>query len=254
MSNTVVGIFEYESEAQQAQNYLLANGFADGDVDIKTASYKSADGVSEDSDRDEGLLDRIGNFFKDLFDGDEEETKRYTEAGKRGTIVTVHAASVEEASAAAEILDQHGAVDVKESVANFSSNQASDSTEADPFFSNDQTASLPDTNSPEVGRPGFGSRSRIIQRPIQESTRLRQDSLNVGTPPVNGFATGSDFDTFKGGSNAMNDFEQEAGMDDDSDFEKTMDADEIDETGDSKTADVDELTDRERTRRFSLDE
>jgi len=98
MSKTVVGIFEYESDAQNAQNYLLANGFGDGDVDIKTASYKP-----EVNDTEEGLLDKIGHFFRELFNGDnDDETERYIEAGKRGTIVTVHALSADEAVAAAE--------------------------------------------------------------------------------------------------------------------------------------------------------
>ena len=99
MSRTVVGIFEYESDAQNAQNYLLANGFGDGSVDIKTARYKSETSDDSSGDADLDLLEKIRNFFQELFTDDQHEAERYTEAGRQGTIVTVHANSADEAVA-----------------------------------------------------------------------------------------------------------------------------------------------------------
>jgi hypothetical protein len=208
MANTVVGIFEYESDAQDAQNYLLANGFADGEVDIKTASYKSDTASVDEHDND--LIDRIGNFFKHLFDGDEEETKRYSEAGRRGTIVTVHATNAEEAESAAAILDQYGAVDVNESAANYSADREYTTpvshvpvnpypdNSVDPYanrsldvvsnastFPEDQTASNLLTNEELLGGErgnGIGGarlRSRIVGRPVEESIRLRQGQVSL---------------------------------------------------------------------------
>jgi len=149
MANTVVGIFEYEADGQNAQNFLLANGFADGNVDIKIATYRTEADQSEANQDDEDIFERIGHFFRDLFDGDEEETTRYAEAGRRGTIVTVHAATPEEAYQAAGILDEYGAVDVR-------ANQALS------------------VDSQEVDNNVNRTKSRIVGRPIQEGFRLRQ--------------------------------------------------------------------------------
>jgi hypothetical protein len=156
MANTVVGIFEYEADGQNAQNYLLANGFADGNVDIKIATYKTEADASEAHHEDEDIFERIGHFFRDLFDGDEEETTRYAEAGRRGTIVTVHAATVEEAHQAAAILDEYGAVDVR----------GNDALRVD---------------TEELRNEAVRTKSRIVGRPIQESFRLRQTEYFTDT-------------------------------------------------------------------------
>jgi hypothetical protein len=59
MSSTVIGIFEQESQAQQAKKYLLSNGYDASQVDIsaRPADYKVDNGLEDNSDR-------IGNFSK----------------------------------------------------------------------------------------------------------------------------------------------------------------------------------------------
>lgn len=177
MSKTVVGIFESERDAQNAQNYLLANGFGDGNVDIKTASYKTESSESTD-DADEGVFDRIANFFKDLFDGDEQETERFSEAGKRGTIVTVHATSAEEADMAARILDNYGAVDLDTTrVGDTTGSQYEDPILNPPSVAEGQTTPVRDEEPRSVP-----FRSRIIDRQVQDSARLRQHIAAAEAP------------------------------------------------------------------------
>jgi uncharacterized protein (TIGR02271 family) len=206
MANTVVGIFESQHQAQQAQSNLLSSGFTDAEVDIKTASYKS-EAETSGADRDEDFGDRIGNFFKDLFDGDEEETRRYSDAGRRGTIVTVHAANADLAQAAANILDEYGAVDVNETASGFSASQAYSQPLADTsHVSDDTSASLPvieeelHVGKREIETGGVRLRSRIVEKPVQESIRLRQEQVTVNRTPVDRIASESDFDTFKEGT------------------------------------------------------
>lgn len=172
MSKTVVGIFENESDAQNAQNYLLANGFGDGNVDIKTASYKTENTGTEDAD--EGLFDRIGHFFRDLFDGDEQETERYAEAGKRGTIVTVHATSAEEAEMAARVLDNYGAIDLDLP----KSDDAPGSQYEDPIV-NPPSVAEGQYFSPNEETRSVPLRSRIVDRQLQDSSRLRQQQFSA---------------------------------------------------------------------------
>jgi uncharacterized protein (TIGR02271 family) len=261
MSNTVIGIFENESDAQQAQNYLLANGFADGNVDIKTASYKSAAGETSDNDRDEDFGDRISNFFKDLFDGDEEETRRYSEAGKRGTIVTVHATSASEAENAAAILDQYGAVDVNESAAGFIPTETYSQPSANPYtVSDDTTSSIPviqeelQVGKREIQTGGVRLRSRIVERPVQESIRLRQEQVTVDRTSVNRIASDSDFNTFKEGTIQVKEYEEvpvvskEARVVEEVSLNKTVEEHDevVNETLRKTEVDVEDLTEQER--------
>nr|WP_295927718.1 hypothetical protein [uncultured Dyadobacter sp.] len=175
MSKTVVGIFEYESDAQNAQNYLLANGYGEGDVDLKTATYKSEE--TESPDGDESLMDRIGNFFRELFSDDEEETERYIQAGKRGTIVTVHALTADEAVAAAHVMDEHGAIDVT----NSQFNQRPGQQYEDPIVNPPGISTGRETAPDSVDARGVYLRSRIIDRPLEQEHRLRQQPFSPGS-------------------------------------------------------------------------
>ncbi|QRR00213.1 YsnF/AvaK domain-containing protein [Dyadobacter sandarakinus] len=268
MSNTVVGIFEYESDAQKAQAYLLANGFSDADVDVKTASYQADASETLTSNRDEDLGDRVGNFFKDLFDGDEDETRRYTEAGRRSTIVTVHAATVTEAQAAAAILDQYGAADVNEGDDTYSANQAYTTPVTDTsLVSDDATTSLPVIEEEllvgkrEVETGGVRLRSRIVERPVQESIRLRQERVTINRTPVDRVASESDFDTFKEGTIEVREHAEvpvvskEARVIQEVSLSKTVEEHDevINDTVRHTEVDVEDLTDEEKLRRSGLD-
>lgn len=180
MSKTVVGIFEIESDAQNAQNYLLANGFGDGDVDIKTASYKSGNDPSEEShDAEEGLFEKIGHFFRELLSDDHQQTERFVEAGKRGTIVTVHALSADEAIAAAHILDEYGAIDVTGTRNTMQPGAQYEDSILNPPSRSDGRPGMPDT----VDARGPYMRSRIIDRPLAHEFRLRQQAYSTSADP-----------------------------------------------------------------------
>ena len=222
MANTVVGIFENESDAQQAQNYLLSNGYADGDVDIKIASYK--DDRSGVSDNDDDFFERIGNFFKELFGGNEEESRLYAEAGKRGTIVTVHALSSEEAESAASILDRFGAQHVKENNAQYTTGQSPDAnkTESQPWSYENQE----DNKTFQTG--AIPLKSRVFEREIQENFRLRQQ-VATGRTPVDDSTP--DFPT-----STVDEFAQP-----------------VRDRASDPEVDVEDLTGKERVRRTGLD-
>ena len=117
MAQTVIGIFKNSTEAQNAKEHLLNNGFSYQNVDI---SVQPDTDNSNRTDRDQDFGDRVSNFFNNLF-GDSEEAKSYTKAASRGTMVTVHAQSSSEAEVAADILDKYGAVDVDEYAAEYDS-------------------------------------------------------------------------------------------------------------------------------------
>lgn len=214
MSHTVVGVFSYTSEAQEAKQYLEGHGFNGSDIDIATNGTSTNGETTRDNDEDFG--DKIGNFFSNLFgsdDNDNDVRSKYTNAGRKGTIVTVHARSTYDAQRAAEILDNYGAVDVNEwsgdnttTTTGYAAtgSYTDDAVEAD--TTETRSASIPvieeelQVGKREVETGGVRLRSRIVERPVEESIRLRQEHVNVERTPVNRPATEADFNTFQEGT------------------------------------------------------
>lgn len=120
MKQTVVGLFKNASDAQQAAQHLLSSGFTNDNVDVSLSTYQNSSSSNStdfnlDGDRDEHESG-ISRFFKNLFsDNDGKDADKYSSAASRGrSVVTVHAQSEEEASRAADLLDENGAIDVDE--------------------------------------------------------------------------------------------------------------------------------------------
>lgn len=219
MSQTVVGIFDTAAEAQQAAQQLQAAGFSLDHVDVSTRGAQSAqdssnytnttgsvtEGVSDAAAR---TGDGISDFFSNLFGGaDDEDTRRYSHVARNtGSVVTVHAQSSENAQRAAEILDAAGAVDVDER-ANQSGYQ---STGASAYAGSTEATTEGATSAQvieenlQVGKRveqtgGARLRSRIVERPVEASVRLREEHVTVNRTPVNRPATEADFNAFKEG-------------------------------------------------------
>jgi len=239
MSQTVIGIFEHSVQAHDAKAHLLANGFSSDNVDITTGSSSTdstsglSSGSTSGSSHEEGIGDRISHFFKNLFSND-DEAATYTSAARRGTIVTVHAQTSADAEKAAEVLNEYGAVDVDDYgrndndytstsnvrdtgsyVAGFDYGNSAGSTGTG--ISSDRSAGsdLADTDSTdklkvikedlqvgkrEVETGGVRLRSRIVERPVEESIRLREEHVNIERNTVDRPATEADFAAFKEGT------------------------------------------------------
>lgn len=241
---TVVGIFDSASEAQQAVDQLISKGFSQSNIDISANTAGS--NYSTDSDaiipdrhantsgtmteevvdgaKDTG--DSIGGFFKSLFGGsdddDDNNYQKHTEVGRRGSVVTVHAQSEDEAERAADILDDNGAVDVDERASQYGYGSAdygsttsavtgtaaytgvdTTSGELPANTGTDQTIKVIQENlevgKREVQTGGVRVRSRIVERPVEESLRLREERVTVQRTPVNRPATAADLNAFQDG-------------------------------------------------------
>lgn len=207
MSHTVIGIFRSSEQAREATQYLFSNGFSDSAVDISythtedtTTQVGSQRSASAGSYKDNS--DSIGSFFDNLFGDDKDEARKFSDAGRQGTIVTVHAKSVEEAESAAKILDNYGAIDIDESAQHHSSESNTDiesahRTESDaiPVIEEEMHVGK---RQKETG--GVRIKSRIIEKPVEEKIRLRSEHVNIERNPVNRPATEEDFNNFKEGS------------------------------------------------------
>jgi uncharacterized protein (TIGR02271 family) len=190
MSQTVIGIFENTNEAQEAKAYLEANGFSRENVDISTsggAEYGNTNGTNQE----EGFGDKISSFFSSLFD-DEDEAEMHTAAASKGTTVTVHTLTEDETLQAVQILDNHGAVDVNE----YSEKVRTAGENGKIEVINEELQ----VGKREVETGGVRLRSRIVERPVEESIRLREEHVSVERTPVDRVASESDFANFKEGT------------------------------------------------------
>jgi uncharacterized protein (TIGR02271 family) len=192
MSQTVIGIFENANQAQQAVQQLLANGFAQNAIDFSGQQAYTNSSATEDHDN----ISRR-DFFRSLFDND-TDADNYSRVASRGSVVTVHARSNEEASQAASLLDQYGAVDVDEKSFQYS-NQSTNRTDVNASAG----TSLPVIEEElQVGKRvvetgGVRLRSRIIEKPVEERLRLREEHVHVERHAVDRPASQADIDAFK---------------------------------------------------------
>ena len=229
MSQTVVGMFNTAAEAQKASQMLSAAGFKMEHIDVANntagmggAGSTAANALKADKDPSdyrnssgtatEGVADAAGrsgdsisNFFSSLFGGDDDDTtQRYAHAARNsGSIVTVHCHSAENAEQAADILDEAGAVDVDEHAA-ATGYANSNSLAAGAQNAEGAMSAKVIEESLQVGKRteqtgGARLRSRIVERPVEASVRLREEHVTVQRNPVNRPATEADFAAFKEG-------------------------------------------------------
>ena len=178
MAQTVVGFFENETEAQRAADRLEQAGIGRSNVDVSRGG--ATQGVSSNQDNEGGIT----KFFKNLF-GDNDDADRYSKAGNSGryAIVTVHAQSSDEAERAADLLDDSGAINVDERASEYGYNRQGVSSDSDATINRVQEELQ--VGKREVERGGVRVRSRIVERPVEETLRLREEHVRVERNPVN---------------------------------------------------------------------
>jgi len=229
MSQTVIGLFKNENDAQRAVQSLEQMGIGRDLVDISRgsgntgmtgdSSFRDSSGnVSESRDRENGVT----RFFKSLF-GDGDDADRYSNMGNSGySVVTVHAQNASDAERAADILDEYGAVDVDENSSGTSGMQATgvNRTEGTNDWQNTTTNRDNDRDNDynrdnennktisrveeelqvgkrQVEKGGVRVRSRIVEKPVEESVRLREEHVRVDRQQVNRPLTDADRSAFQ---------------------------------------------------------
>jgi stress response protein YsnF len=200
MSHTVIGVFDNQSEAQAAVAQLMSNGFTREYIDVAGQGAGSTTNAFDTSHSNDSVGDKVGNFFGSLFNN-HDDAHSYSQVARQGITVTVHARSAEEATRAAALLDQYGAVDLDERASQYRSG-ATSMTDA----TTSGSASLPVIEEElQVGKRvvetgGVRLRSRIVETPVEEHLRLREEHVHVERNPVNRDATAADFNNFREGT------------------------------------------------------
>ena len=202
MTQTVVGIFDEVKDAQLAIDQLLASGFSRDNIDFTARNTGTADTNSSSDRHEEGFGESISKFFSNLFSDDEDEAKRYTSVAERGNVVTVHTSSTEESQRVADVLDKFGSVDIDERSRAYASgdyNTSNYSTSETTAISSDADRTIPvveedlQVGKREVETGGIRVRSRIVERPVEEKLRLREERVFVDRHAVDRPATEADF-------------------------------------------------------------
>lgn len=189
MAQTVIGIFNKPAEAERAVDQLVEQGFARDQVDI--ADQTARDQTAEANHDDDG----ISSFFSSLFGSESDDSRYHTEAAKAGTVVTVHVTTMEEAERAADILDDHGTVNVSERMDTNDASTARTSAEGDQTI--DVIEEEMNVGKRDVKTGGVRVRSRIVERPVEETLRLRTEHLRVARNTVDRPATEAELTNLK---------------------------------------------------------
>lgn len=209
MAYTVVGIFDSRSQARAAMDELIQNGFVADDIDISEGisgnnTTAGSTTTNTNTTNDSSVGDSVSNFFSNLF-GDETTARNYSEVARSSeAILTVQVDSQDRANRVAEIFDRNGAVDVDDRAMQYQQNfsQTTGTTQ-------NQTAMQGETipvieENLQVGKRtveqgGVRLRSRVIEKPVEETLRLRQERVIVDRRPVNREVTEADLANFKEG-------------------------------------------------------
>jgi uncharacterized protein (TIGR02271 family) len=219
MTFTVVGLFDNRSQAQAAAQELAQQGFIRENIDVSNRRIDDVNNISTQvTITESGISDRIGNFFNSLFGDDKQTAGNYASAaGAADAILSIQVDTAERARAAAEILDRHGAIDVDARASRYNhlggqQNYASPSGLTGASAPNAAIAGgiQGETTIPiieeqlQVGKQvterGVARvRSRIIERPVEEHIRLREEHVVIDRRPVDREVTSADLASFQEG-------------------------------------------------------
>ena len=207
MELTVVGVFDDASDAQKAVNKLVDAGISRNRIDMSAHTAKAE--TYEDDYEDSGVVE----FFKNLFgDDDDDDYRRYSAVGSRGSIVTVHATSEDQAEKAADIMDDNGALNVHDRAAKYGHD--ANTAKATDRATGQENIKIIEENL-QVGKQtvqtgGVRLKSRIVSKPVEEHVRLREERVYVERNPVNRPASAAELDSFKEGEVVLTEHAEKA--------------------------------------------
>jgi len=218
MTHTVIGLFDSKTEAQAAMSELVKAGFAKDNIDFSNRRYDETTGGAATTNT-ATATGGVSGFFNSLFGPDTDDARNYTNAASDSeAILTIQTDSNDRARQIADILDRNGAVDVDERTTQNQTTRAQSSgttqttqtTKTQNTATENRTATTGDMKVPvieeslqvgkrEVESGGVRVRSRVIEKPVEETVRLREEHVVVNRRPVNRDVTDADMSNFKEG-------------------------------------------------------
>ncbi len=141
MENTVIGVYDSYSQAQNAMNEIVAAGISRSNVRLNPEQETgTTDMQTGQAHEDRGSA--IGNFFRSLFgmgDEDRNDSDIYAEAVRRGScVLTVDADTDEQRDTVMTIMNRYDPVDIEERSAHWRSQGWTGYDATAPWLTEDQ--------------------------------------------------------------------------------------------------------------------
>jgi len=185
MTQALVAVFDKQTQAQQAHDALMSEGFSDNNMRLASAeSMQSDSSKGKNGDSDESFGHKIGKMFGF---GKEDDTKAYSEAVKRGNcVLTVDVDNNDEAKRAEDIMERYDPVDIDERSAQW---QAEGNGEEGVIPIVEEEIQV---GKRETHRGGGRVRSHNYEKPVEENVNLREQHTTVSSRSADRSATEAD--------------------------------------------------------------
>ncbi len=205
-NSTIVAVYPNVSAAQAAADELRRNGFSQDDIYISSGGSGSATGRSTTGSSVQENEGGITGWFKRVFGQEDHEDRTYYEnAASTGNVVLSVNATDQNLDSVADILNRHSPVDVHRE-ATGSTGAATDAKSerkgATTRASNDtESGTIPvideelQVGKRSVLRGGVRVYSRTVEKPVEETLRLQEESVRVDRQRVNRPVTDADMRT-----------------------------------------------------------
>jgi len=220
---TVIGVFDSERQAREVVEDLLQQGFARENVHLSSTSDYTGDvaaggagltGRATSEHRAGGFMGWLGSIFGT---DDTEQNTRYAEAIRRGRcVVAVDTADDTANDRAVDIMNDHNAIDVDDDAARHGYRTMDTGSTSERLREDRKTEeSIPVVREElQVGkrviqRGGVRVFSRVVEEPVEENVRLREEKVRVDRQPANRPVTDADRVTMRDQTIEVTEFAEE---------------------------------------------
>jgi uncharacterized protein (TIGR02271 family) len=178
MAKTVIGLFNDRREAQQVVQALVDDGFRREDIRTVTSQEEAS----------VGTLTALG--------APEPEARQYAEAVRRGGALVLVDAADDRADRAVAIMERYPAGDLEGRTAAGSARERERAGTREVETGDIKVPVVEEelqVGTRQVRRGGVRLYTRVTERPVEETVRLRDETVHVERRPVDRPATEADF-------------------------------------------------------------
>jgi uncharacterized protein (TIGR02271 family) len=201
--STVVGVFDDYSTAEEVAQVIINAGVPREAVDVRSNSKTGAAGREERAETSE--QSGVSGFFHRLFGGsyDADESSHYAEAVRRGSAVVSVTVPQTQVDQVTGIMNHAGAADIDRRVADYRETGYERHNPSAPAYTREEVlrereqyrgaaggTAIPvveeelQVGKRVVQRGGVRVYSHVIEEPVEESVRLREEHVRVERRPV----------------------------------------------------------------------
>lgn len=192
----IIAVFRSNTDAQAASKDLEAAGISRSDIYIENGPGTKSSSRTNTASKESG----VAGWFKSIFSSDDDPDRAYYErAINEGHTLLRVDLEENDVSTVEDILNRHSPIDVYgEDESRTAASAGGTQTAPVAGAGSGQTKSIPvvrediQVGKRQVLRGGVRVYSRLVERPVEEKVRLREEHVRVDRQPVNRAATDAD--------------------------------------------------------------